>query len=219
MKLLISQKDELFDTIERFGLSPTMFEFSEIPSNISGGQKATLLKYRNSDFFYSFETVFGTEISHYAIFSPGSGSPKENQIPGSWEAQKQYFRYWLQYLAREINAPNKWDRLNKEISDLGIIITNDESKFTALEFEDLNKRMNLLKENIQSLGLGQQDLKLIHDKLDHLLNLGKTMSKFDWKALFIGTIISVVIQLSLSTDQGKLIWNFIKQIFNNFILQ
>jgi hypothetical protein len=218
MKLLVSQKDELYDLIERFGLSPSMFEFSELPSQISAGQRTTLLKLKNSEFFYSFETNYRTEESHYAIYSPGNGSIKETQIPGSWDLQKQYFKYWLQYLSREINAPNKWERLSKEISNLGIYITDDESKFTAFEFEDLKKRMLLLKDSINSIGLDPEQLNLILDKLDHLLNLSKNMSKFDWKALFLGTIVSIIIQLSLSPDVGKLLWDMIKQVFNNFIL-
>jgi hypothetical protein len=218
MKLLISQKDELYDLIERFGLSPSMFEFAEILSQVSAGQKTTLLKFKNSEFFYSFESAFNSETSHYAIFSPGNGSVKEAQYPGDWEHQKQYFRYWLQYLSREVNTPNKWERLNKEISNFGINITDDESKFTASEYEDLKIRMLQLKNSISSIGLDPDQLKLLHNKLDHLLELGKNLKKFDWKALFVGTIVSVIIQLSLSPDVGKLLWNVIKQIFNNFIL-
>lgn len=218
MKLLVSQKDELYEMIDTFGFSPTMFEFSELPSQVSAGQKTTLLNLKNSDFYYSFETAYQTEIGHYSIYSPGSGSIRETQNPGNWDWQKQYFRQWLVYLAREINAPNKWERLSKEISNLGINITDDESKFTAYEFEDLKKRMINLKESIHSIGLDPEQLNTIQTKLDHLLDLAKAMNKFDWKALFIGAIISIIIQLSLSPEVGKLLWNIIKQVFNNFIL-
>ena len=51
MKLLISQKDQLFDLIEKSGLSPSQFEFTESISRLGAKQKATTLTFKNSDYF------------------------------------------------------------------------------------------------------------------------------------------------------------------------
>jgi hypothetical protein len=218
MKLLLSQKNELYDLIERSGLSPSMFEFTEINSQIAAGQYATLLAFKNSGFFFSFETGFRTETSHFAIFSPGRESIKETQNPGSWDLQLRYFIEWLTYLLREINAPNKWDRLKSEIAEIGINTGGDETKFTAFEYENLKQRIQMIKNEVNNIHLNPEELSIIHSKLDHLLELAKEMNKFDWKALFVGTFVSIIIQLSLSPEIGKLLWDIIRQFFNNFLL-
>ncbi len=218
MKLLVSQKNELYDQIEESGLSPAMFEFKEASSKIVPKQIATILVLKNSEFYFSFETGLKSISSHYTIFSPGRGSITETQSPGSWSTQFVYFQNWLTYLQREISAPNKWERLSKEITEIKIPLSSDESKFTAYEFDNLKYRINLLKTNLEQIGLEPEQISSIYNKLDHLLDLAKEMNKFDWKSLFVGTFVSIIIQLSISPELGRMIWELIKHFFNNFLL-
>ncbi len=218
MKLLISQKDKLFELVEKSGLSPSQFELIEVPSLIIPGEIATKLSFKNSDFYFSFETGKNSREPHYAIFSPGNDNFAEQNYPGTWEYQLQYAFRWLTNIVREINSPNKWDRLYKEIAEIKINYENDEGKFSATEYEELKHKIDSLKNGITSINLLPEQLAAINTKLDHLTLLAKDMNKFDWKGLFVGTIISIIVQLSVTPENAKSLWALIKQVFSNYLL-
>ncbi len=58
----------------------------------------------------------------------------------------------------------------------------------------------------------------IQVQLNNLTQLAEKMSKFDWANLFVGTIISIVIQLSITPDNAKTLWGIIKGIFTGYFL-
>ena len=149
MKLLVSQKDQLFDIIEKEGLSPSQFEFTENASLISHRQVATSLKYINTDYFFSFETGPNSETSHYAIYCPGIDIYKQSNISVDWPYQLHCFQAWLSALSRELTAPNKWERLKKEIAEIKISFKDEGGKFSVHEFEDLMKKISPNADKIQ----------------------------------------------------------------------
>ncbi len=160
----------------------------------------------------------GKKTSHYAIFSPGNDNFAEQNYPGTWEYQLQYAFRWLTNIFREINSTNKWDRLYKEIAEIKINYENDEGKFSATEYEELKHKIDSLKNGITSINLLPEQLAAINTKLDHLTLLAKDMNKFDWKGLFVGTIISIIVQLSVTPENAKSLWALIKQVFSNYLL-
>ncbi|WP_157730814.1 hypothetical protein [Arenibacter algicola] len=50
------------------------------------------------------------------------------------------------------------------------------------------------------------------DKVDDL-------TKFDWKALFIGTIATLVISLGIPPESNGMLWEWIKSAFNGLKLK
>ena len=218
MKLLTSQKDTLFESVESSGLSPSQFEFQETPSLLSSGKMATRLIFKNSEYYFSFETHPNSLTAHYAICCPGNIAHTEHHNSGLWHVQLNFVNQWLNNLIREINSPNKWDRLNKEIEGIGFNFENSEDKFTVSEYEDLKQRILILQTGISSIGLLPEQVSAINAKLDHLTDLAKVMNKFDWKGLLVGTIITIVIQLNVNSQNAQALWTLIKQIFNNYLL-
>lgn len=218
MKLLASQKDTLYDLIEKANLSPSQFELVESSSTIKAGEIATTVKFKSADFYFTFETGKNLSEPHYAIFSPGENNYVDQNYPGTWEYQKQYFFRWLNNLNREINSPNKWDRLTKEIEGITLNFENEEDKFSVSEFKILQENILSLKEGILTLSLLPEQVSAINNKLDHLTDLAKEMNKFDWKGLFIGTLISIIIQLSVTPENAKSLWDLVKKIFSNYLL-
>lgn len=216
MELLQSQKNNLFDSIEEVGLSPVQFSFEESVSDITSYTAATVLNFNGTGFFYKFDT--SRKGDHYAMFSPGEDKITDSQYPGPWRMQLRNFRSWLNYLKREIEAPDKWGRLNDEILKLDISNEGNDSKFTAQEFDEINRKIELLKARISEHKLLNEHHEVLNTKLDFLIEQAKAMSKFDWKSLFIGTIISITIQLSISQESAGVLWGIIKEVFNQFLL-
>ena len=203
--------------IESYHLSPNQFEFSEGASKNLFEEKVTLLKYKQSEYYFLFDTGSNTS-GHYAFFCPGNSEHTEKGYPQNWSGQLGYVENWLRCLIREINTPNKWERLKYEVDSLNINFEYSEDKFSYIEYEDLQKRMFVLKQGISKSDLLEEQIKVINDKLDHLTEMAKEMSKFDWKSLFIGTIVSIVIQLAVNQENAKNLWILIKQIFNTYML-
>jgi hypothetical protein len=218
MKLMRSQKDDIYDLIVRDNLSPSQFEFSEVESKMVSNKVATILKFKQSDYFFTFETVAHSNEPHYAIYSPGKYSYEETNYTRDWVTQFRKLQDWLIYLKREINTPNKWDRFINDFSDIQFLSDIDTSKFAIPEFEELKLKISFLKDSISESPLIPTHIELFNSKLDYLLESAKTMNKFDWKSLFVGSIISIIIQLSVSPDNAKLIWGLIRKAFSNFLL-
>lgn len=218
MRLLNSLKNDLFDNIESISLSPAQFEFEDARSTISEFENTTRLIFKNSEYYFAFESleVLG-ETKHYALYSPGDTTFSTSKMSGSWQNQLHNFYDWLTFLNREITIPDKWKRLQHEINDLTINFENEENKFTAQEFIDLTKQMQTLKAGVLTLSLPSNQSEVINAKLDHLINLAEDMNKFDWNSLFIGTIISIIIQLSVTQENAKLLWDIIKFSFSKLL--
>lgn len=124
MKLLKSQKDEIFDLIENSGLSPSMFYFDEI--NSKNGNVA--LKIKDREYFFTFSD--GPRGGHYAHFCPGKETYEESEYPGSWALQKLNVRYWITYVKRELETPDKWASFKEELEFIDIPEFKNNNKFT-----------------------------------------------------------------------------------------
>lgn len=216
MKLLNIQRNELFDNITAYGLSPSQFTLSEINSTMSENEIATVLRLNNSKFYFMFETY--QSENHYLYFSPGQGKYTGENLAEDWDEVISCFHEWLNVLFQEITAEDKWTRLENEVKGLKINFTDDQDKFSANEYIHLKEQISTLKDGVQKIGLTQEQTQAIINKLDHLTELATEMNKFDWKSMFIGTIVSIIIQLSVTPQNAMTLWTLIKQVFSTFIL-
>lgn len=210
MQLLLSQKNAIFDEIEFFKFSPSQFSFNAYP-------EVTIIKLINTDYHFEIKDTNNYNFSTVE-FSPGEEYFSEAYTCQSWPDTLHRFSLWLDNLKRETQLEDKWERLQQEIESIEIPFSNDNSTFTVSEFEILRENFKLIKTKILNIGLTEPQNEIIISKLDFLLEQSKTMNKFDWKSLFIGTIITIIIQLSLSQEQGTAIWNLIKEVFKNYLL-
>lgn len=213
MKLLTSQKNILFDTIKNESLSPSQFELEEL--NYSSGLCNTNIKFKGSEYFF----LFGTKNETYDVmYSPASSSFSGQNYTGSWDLSLSRFSEWIVYLKRETQIQDKWAAFEEEINNVSINFSDDQNNFSAREYEDLKVNMLVLKQGIANLNMLPDQVLTINAKLDYLCEIAVDMNKFDWNSLFLGTIISVIIQLSVTQDNAKAIWTLIKQAFNNYFL-
>jgi hypothetical protein len=207
MKLLQSQKNDLYDKIIEVGLSPIQFEFVQEPSRFNNFQPVTILKYYGSDFYFNFDNI-GKNLQYN--YNPGIEYIEVSGMASDWIEELKYFHQWLQYLKREVDAPNKWERLKQEINEIGITYEDSQDRFSALEYEDLRLQMNTLKDGVRKLELQPEQIELINSKLDHVTELAITMNKFDWKGLLVGTAVSLVMQLALTPESSKAFLELLK---------
>jgi hypothetical protein len=219
MKLLLSQKNNLFDLIEKFGLTPGLFEYKEYET----GKEIynTTISLKKSSFLFSVTRIVNNTRDASLRFSPGDIRYEDSSYAATWYDIESTFKYWLKYLKREIQLEDKWEKLNSEIQSLQLYKEEGDflnSKFTVPEYLEIKQKIFLLKEGIAKLELLPEQIALLNDKLDLVLDLTTQLGRFDWKSLFIGTIVSIIIQLGVTQDNAKAIWALIKQVFHNYFI-
>jgi hypothetical protein len=215
MRLLKTQKNELFEIIEATGLSPNSFFYRD-PDVFSN--HATEIGYRNSNFRFSIRVSSDNQDLIIINYSPGASIFDREEWLRGWAKVVEHFDTWVNALYDEITVADKWERLNEEVEQVHITYENETNQFSAFEYEDLKIKMHLLKSEIRKIGLPSDQLTAIESKLDHLTEIGLSLSKFDWKSLFVGTIISIIIQLSVTPDNAKTIWGLIRKVFTTYFL-
>jgi hypothetical protein len=216
MKLLKTQKNSLFDIIQEIDFfSHNQFEFIE---NESEGKHKTSIQYTpDKNFFFSFTDSKYVNVL-YVNYSPGHEQIIDSSPQITWNETLDYFLNWLHFLNREVTAPNLWEKFKTDISDIKFLNNFNNEKFSFSEFSEISQKIEYLKDSLSAIPLILHQQNEIILRLDHLSETAKDLGKFDWVNLFIGTIISVVIQLNVTPENASALWDLIKRIFNNYFL-
>jgi hypothetical protein len=208
MKLLNSQKNMFYDILEEIEkFSPSQFDIDDTIDEFK-------LIYRNTEYLFSL-----TENIHWNIhYIPATNKYQHITNTSSWSEVINNFRSWLYSLLKEVSQPNKWDRLAKEMNNIRGIVQADNTMFSHSEYMTLTQQMNEIKESLITISLTAEQNEAIEAKLDHLLILANELNKFDWQGLFIGTIMSIIIQLNVTPENAHALTTMMHQIFNRLFL-
>ena len=210
MKLLLSQKNQLYDIIGNQDLTQNIFSYLEDEYSVK-------IKY-NKD--YEFKIVLNNPKYTYSlVYSPGENKLKEITTANYWVEVAASFQQWLEYLKKEIQLPDKWKLLGEYIKSTGIEIPSSSNEFFSInEYEILKERIEILKNDLFQIAELKANHELINIKIDQLLINSKKLNKPDWINLFLGTIFNLIITLSLNEHVIHSIWQLVKNFFNNFLI-
>ena len=217
MFLLKSQKNELLDLIVNAGFDPLQFELEEYSN-----ENKEVLSVRSTTHpefhFYFIKSPDST--GNTVIYSPGKESHREQEyLTITWDSRRTPFFNWLQYLKREIEAPDKWQELLDASKSINWEITEQQnSKFTYQEVVEIENSIKIIKTRITDLPLLAEQTQRINEKLDYIKSKAETFGRVDWKNLVIGTLITLVMQLSLPREASKLLWIIFKEAFKKMLL-
>lgn len=219
MKLLTTQKDEIYDLIVKQQLSPSQFKFSEIPSVTGHSNVATKLFYKdNPDFFFIFDSGAQAMNPHWCMYAPAGDRFEKREYPGGWSGIRVNIEKWLTFLKREIESENKWQKLEEELNKFNFKFENNNDQFSVVEYEEICMKIDLIKERIPTLGLEAGQLNRIEKSLDYLKDKAKVMGKFDWKTLFVGTVVNLALDLAMPTETINAFIKLIKDTLNQLFL-
>lgn len=125
----------------------------------------------------------------------------------------------VEYIIRENSEVDLWGRFKSLINDINYQNDSADKKFSAKEFIELKEKMDLIYSKINSLEILPENQKLMIEKLERITELAIDLNKFDWFNLFIGTIISVIIQLQVNKENASILWEFIKNTFKIVMIE
>lgn len=204
--LLTTQKDSMFKILVDEGFNPQDFKWED--------RGFSILRYVNGNYYCKFQ-MSDDYLSRMIIFSPGTLLQEEYYAKdmGDWHAYEKGFKIWLTNLKRELNADFLWEKLRSESSQILISqnITND--AFLPYEKEMIHQKFESIKSQLENLELTQENLDMINEKLNHLLELTEKLSKVDWLSILIGSIAGLMVNLSITQDTVRTIWEIVKHEF------
>lgn len=219
MELLTSQKNQIFDIIENYGLPVAKFDLQTGKSKFTGAY-GTHLTVVDTNYFFSIENYENSSTQpYYVVYSPSNDMIRAEFYTKTWENTLHHFIQFIISLKREISIEDKWEKFRENIVEFHF--TNNESsseKFSYTEYEILAKQMGYFKNGISSLEIPSAHQKVLIEKIDYLTELAKDMNKFDWKNLFIGTIVNIVTQLAFTPENTMNLLNLLRNVFKGFFL-
>ena len=218
MKLLPSQKNQLFNLIVQQGFSPSQFSYKEIEDNRDNRKTMVKIEYKGMP---DFHFLLADDFSHgdfLVAFSPSNDKYIESIVRDNWGFVFSDFSRWLLCLLAEIEQEDLWESMDRLTLEIQIDNGFDNEKFTVQQYQILSDRIKLLQTGVSGLALESEQIDAINGKLDRLLEQGKTMSKSDWQASFIGNLWTLIVAMSISPEMGHQIWLLVKQFFNGILL-
>jgi hypothetical protein len=109
MKLLKSQKNEMYDIIQSLGLSPNQFQFREELFLKNDELYSTKFNLRKKKFFFLIRPV-AYDDTYIVTYIPALHSYKfESRIRiDDWNEIRHQFETWVKSVTTEMNEVDKW---------------------------------------------------------------------------------------------------------------
>lgn len=205
MKLLDSQKTKFYNEIERLGMSPNQFRYTE-------KAKDTTITFRANENYY-FMLWNGGSFPFSCRMSPCSYLYECSLSTDDWDRFEMQFVQWITAVKRESQFEDKWAKLEEMKPDIDISDYESNDKFTFQEYSVLEERMKVLQAGIAKLELAPEQLTALNDSVNRLIEQGKTLGKKDWQNMLLGSIMGVIMTYALSTETAHLIWSLVRQVF------
>lgn len=221
--VLKKHKNMLLQCIQEAELDPQDFSGKEEQTN---GDTWFELKYKDTPLWYAVkrhEHDYGLGYVFKTLFKPGL--PRAAPSPMAWQHVEQDFSIWLEtdlkeYL-NEVNGPDLWAQIpsQKPVVSDAPVGSDDREQFTKTEQDQLQMSIKEFRQIIiEKHSPNDDQLKLIDDRLDYLSEQVSKLNRINWRSLALATLIAVIIQLTLSTEQGKELFELGQRIFSNVVL-
>jgi hypothetical protein len=207
--LLRTQQNRFLPLVQKVGLNPTEFDWTTEKRPIVGGGTYLVSKLVHSPSQYWI--LFDIERTR---FSPGARGRAEDEgvysgYPGGeLNRRLESADHWLEYLKREVTAPDLWGALRqeREIAELAAAPNLDERPFDDQEHAHIRRQLNELKLFVlAATQLQIEQRQFVEDRFKYFEESAQRLGRKDWLNLFLGGLLSIIIVLSLpSNTAGEL---------------
>lgn len=207
-------KNQLIEIIRDQGFDASLFQLNDLGSK-------TDINYRSSPFTFTFDLngldtydIYATAFAHGY---PNIGIARQSGIADSFILFKNWLKGPLKKFITEEATPDLWELLSSELPIVGTDMFDDPEygKFSPDEKQQLLLSIAQFKLLINTtFNPTQEQLLLITQRLDYLAEAADRLPKFDWRSLLLTTTFSIMTTLTLSPEQGKVLFALLKQAFS-----
>ena len=212
-ELLKTQKNEVFQILQKVGLEPANFSW-DISSPTVQGMTFPQLNYLEGRYYFVFALSF-------CILSPGIVElAVEHHNATSWNDRLRFFARWVQSLKREIETPDLWAEMEKYRLSFSLTLPEwpANEPISASEAEKIVEKLSLLADRIeQQFQLSVEHKEFVRSKLNYLAEAARWQRSVDWVYTLIGVSVTIALGLGLAPDQASELWRLIKSVLSPFI--
>ena len=208
MRITNPQKKQLSDIFNSKKLNLLDFD-------VSGNYQEFKIKFRFD--YFSF-IVFKKDAEQFQVTVLSVDNTNAGTSVMKWDGVLHRFKLWVTQIKAELDTPSGWETfqsrnyLNSEFRDLNQFFSEDEKKSARQSLAEIKEKLKNLDIAIETLDVFEKKLDELDSKVDHL-------TKFDWKALFIGTIASLITTFVIPPESAGMLWEWIKSAFNGLKLK
>lgn len=183
----------LFERVGKRGLQSAEFRLDE-------DNDVTYVRHLPTGSFFSMETNDGvlydgsTKIGEYGAYSYGNGN---------WADILNAFDQWLHNVRLEAETPNMWAELGRvrEITAGTQREDEENTPFTSDEQAQVSTQLREIKESLKKLStLSGEQLTVIEARLEEAEQASHYMGRKDWRILFLGLILPLVVSGFVTPD-------------------
>ncbi len=217
-------KNRLLHLILELNFSPSDFKLTEEDDegNFVVTYNQTPLKFFIREAYDAFDLF----DSNYTTYSPqyDETEPYPKDDFDVFDKVLSNFKDWIKYHVKKYiegleDEDDLWSEyLNGNQSlEFKEISFDNRSNFTVEERKQVVIAINELKFLIQTnIATSNHEQKIVSDRLDYLIENIERLNKFEWKSMLLSTLISISITLSLDTESGRIIFEYLKKVFSTF---
>jgi hypothetical protein len=210
--LLKSQKNEIFEAIQKAGLDPRDFKWTERKSENNPDQDASLaLEHRPSGYYYILN--IDDDNDWWPEYSPGT--EVEIHVATSelnaWRHKHDSIVRWLNNLNRETAAPDLWAGLveSETLSEAASAKNGDDTPFTPDEIKYIAGAMREIREYIISTHDLPDEMKaFVNDRIGYLEESSKRQDRKAWIHTTIGVLFTIIMGAAFSADAARELFRF-----------
>lgn len=207
---LKSQKNDIFEAIQKAGLAPVDFCWAEQENKKRKGRSLALI-HQPSGYYYAFNV--DADNDHSPEYSPGKET--EVYVVGSylktWSEKLNSFKAWLTHLKREFETPDLWESISNEgkLAEAASASELEDTKFTADELTYVSGALKEIREYISSTQtLSPEMQNFIDDRLDYLETSSKRQDRKAWIHTTIGVLFTIVVGAAFSPNAARELFQF-----------
>jgi len=202
LTLLRSQQNQVRALVERAGLDPGQFHWTQVQEYVAFDGSDTygvVSKLVHQPTSYYFLFTFRIHVSgrqHFSTYSPGEETRIVEQYCDSWEAQVEDVFTWLAVLRREVEAPDLWGAIAQEVVlGAGISDDADNSAFTREEQRRLDQALSDIKQYIEtSQALNAYQKGVLDKGFGYLSRAKERLGRVDWFNIFVSQMVRLLIR-------------------------
>lgn len=223
--MLKKHKNGFINTIKDSSLNVDRFRVEETPME---GREAFVLQVTGTPFLFAVAREadnFNSYFFRFTRFSPRFDTDVwTHQAYSDIESMYVLFGDWIEvhvipYIGEQ-EEPDLWAQIQSQtpvVSDEPVG-SDDREPFTQPEQVQLRMAIKEFRQVIiEKHAPNDERQKLIDNRLEYLTEQLPQLNRINWRSVALTTLIAIVIQLTLSTEQGKVLFEMGQRIFSNIV--
>lgn len=195
MRLLLSQRNEIFRLIQQAGMDTREFEWTAPdPRGIER------IQHGSSGYAFAFSA---TELGQYIDYSPGPIDVRVHEEIIHWSQVPDHVRIWLQSLKRELDEPDLWAELEREKELLGGGDGEqvENTAFTLAEQQQIAAQLSEAQDYVrQTQELSPEQMHALEARIDYLIDAAARLPRLDWRNALVGTLIAYTLEVAVPPE-------------------